>query len=92
MSPIAEGVGVIGGTAFVMRFFLGVDGLELIPLGRDCSSLGMLFRFLLVFAALGGVEPFVTFVSSLSIEETALKRADRLEDIMNGLEQNLEEI
>ncbi len=69
----------MGGMGFEAFFLFGVDGL---PLAVGFATSGATFLFLLIFATLGGVAPFVTGSgSSLITEEAALRRADRLEDI-----------
>ncbi len=84
INPIADGVGVVGRTAFVAFFLFGVDGPA--PLSLGIFSLEGVFLFLLVFATFGREVPFARLWSSLTLEDISLNRADRLEDILYVLE------
>ena len=81
--PTADGVGVTGGAAgFTARFLLGVDGPESSPLAAGGASLDVFFLFLLMLASLGEGESFGNLTSVWASDKAALKRAERLEDIL----------
>ncbi len=75
----------MGGGAIVALFLFGVDGPASSPFELGTASMLGFFRFLLILANLGEVCSSVTG-SSLVAGEDALRRADRLVDMLIGLE------
>lgn len=79
----------MGGSGFEAFFLFGVDGP---PLVAGSTTSEATFLFLLIFATFVVVAPLVVGLeSSLTAEETALIRAERLEDIVNdcdGIDDN----
>lgn len=83
IKPTADGVGVMGGTAFAARFLLGVDGPALLPfISGSVVVSEVFFLFLLILAAVTAGELAIASGSSLVTFEAALKRAERLEDMV----------
>ena len=76
IKPIAEGVGVIGGTGFAAFFLFGVDGAT-----SGISAFGGFFLFLLIFATFGGGISFAGLEACLRLGDASLNRAD-LRDVM----------
>lgn len=75
----------MGGSGFEAFFLFGVDGP---PLVAGSTTSGATFLFLLIFATLGGVVPLtVGLGSSLIVEDTALIRAERREDIAKDFDR-----